>query len=357
MSELQQVLVGVKTKIARYGARDVNEENTKTTLIQPVLRALGWDVEDIEDVHMEYRRRPRDKPVDFALMLLRTPSLFVEAKALGQNLNDQKWANQVLGYATVAGVEWVVLTDGNEYRIYNSHATVPAEEKLFRQIRITDDASKPEETLSLLAKGRMEEKRINLLWESHFVDRQVRTAVQDLFATDTDPDSGLLRLLRKRIPTLSAKDIKAGMRRLEIRIETLSQLAERPVARRDSQQRTKKKKEGDDAAKPQAGVSLSDLIQAGLLRSPLMLTRKYKGHELEAELVEDGTVVFQRKTYRTCSAAAEMARSTVTGRRMNTNGWTFWQHLDAEGKLVVLDEARQNYLKGKTSIGNGGSPG
>ena len=37
-----------------------------------------------------------------------------------------------MGYASVAGVEWVVLTDGNEYRIYNSHATVPVEEKLLK---------------------------------------------------------------------------------------------------------------------------------------------------------------------------------------------------------------------------------
>ena len=36
-----------------------------------------------------------------------------------------------MGYAIVAGVEWVVLTDGNEYRIYNTHAPVPVAEKLF----------------------------------------------------------------------------------------------------------------------------------------------------------------------------------------------------------------------------------
>ena len=62
--------------------------------------------------------------MDYALLLLRTPRLFVEAKALGQNLDDRRWAHQIMGYATVAGVEWVVITDGDEYRIYNALAHV-----------------------------------------------------------------------------------------------------------------------------------------------------------------------------------------------------------------------------------------
>jgi len=41
-----------------------------------------------------------------------------------------------------------VLTNGDEYRIYNSHATVPVEEKLFRSVRVTGDDSEAEDALS-----------------------------------------------------------------------------------------------------------------------------------------------------------------------------------------------------------------
>ena len=61
----------------------IGEQDTKAALIVPVLRALGWDVEDLEDVKLEYRRRPADNPVDYALFLLRSPRLFIEAKSLG----------------------------------------------------------------------------------------------------------------------------------------------------------------------------------------------------------------------------------------------------------------------------------
>jgi hypothetical protein len=73
-----------------------------------------------------------DNPVDYALMLDRKPVLIVEAKGMRENLEDRRWAGQILGYAVVAGVEWVVLTNGDEYRIYNSHAPVPVQDKLFR---------------------------------------------------------------------------------------------------------------------------------------------------------------------------------------------------------------------------------
>jgi predicted type IV restriction endonuclease len=116
----------------RRPSQRVGESNTKAGLIEPIIAALGWDVLDPDEVHREYRRRPADNPVDYALLLSRTPRLFIEAKGLGENINDPKWANQTISYAAVAGVEWVALTDGAEWRVYNAHAPVPVEHKLFR---------------------------------------------------------------------------------------------------------------------------------------------------------------------------------------------------------------------------------
>src|SRR5262249_4942129 len=95
------------------------------------------------------------------------------------------------------------------------------------------------------------------------------------------------------------------------------------------------------------GVTLADGIAAGSITPPLRLFRKYKGRLIEAELLPDASVVFQGQNYPSCSTAAEFARGTVTGRRMNTNGWVFWQYQDAEGKRRTLDEARQRLIKAK----------
>ena len=95
MTALSDALAPIRDRLTRYQGEGINEQNTKATLIAPLLRALAWDVEDLEEVHREYRHRPSDNPVDYALLDLRTPRLFVEAKALGQNLSDRRWARSV----------------------------------------------------------------------------------------------------------------------------------------------------------------------------------------------------------------------------------------------------------------------
>jgi len=133
-----EVLNEIRSKIAKFRDRGLGEQNTKASMIEPVLEALGWDVLDPDEVHREFKANSKDCPVDYALKLFRKPQLFVEAKGLGENLSDRKWIAQVLGYATVAGVEWCVLTDGNHYRFFNATAAVDAEEKLFREVRISE---------------------------------------------------------------------------------------------------------------------------------------------------------------------------------------------------------------------------
>jgi predicted type IV restriction endonuclease len=218
MTPLGDELDTVRNRIRRFGGRrEINEQNTKATLVEPVLRSLGWNVEDLDEVQREYRLRSSDKPVDYALLILRTPRLFVEVKAFGHNLDDSKWANQIMGYAAVAGVKWVVLTDGNEYRIYNSHASVPIAEKLFRTVCISDDGDPSvEKTLSLLSKDRLGENEIDQHWNAFFVDQQVAAALKEMF--DDEPDKSLITLLKKRIG-LGRPDIRASLARAVLQVD------------------------------------------------------------------------------------------------------------------------------------------
>src|SRR5262249_12712283 len=95
------------------------------------------------------------------------------------------------------------------------------------------------------------------------------------------------------------------------------------------------------------GIALADIIAAGLLAPPVRLFREYKGQLMEAMVLPDGRVEYQGKRFDSCSTAAEFARSTMTGRPMNTNGWVFWQYLDTNGKKLMLTDARERYLRMK----------
>jgi hypothetical protein len=141
-------------RIHRQSQR-LGEQNTKASLIEPIIEALGWDIRDPDEVHREYRRRGTDNPVDYALVEQRAPRLFIEAKGLDENLDDPRWANQIIAYATVAGVQWVALTNGTEWRIHNTHAPVPVEEKLFQSVYIDSDLELATDVLGLLSKDNM----------------------------------------------------------------------------------------------------------------------------------------------------------------------------------------------------------
>jgi hypothetical protein len=90
---LVAALLRVQNRIRRIWEQkeSIGEQNTKAVLIDPVLSALGWSLEELDEVSPEYRRKPQDNPVDYALFMLQSPRLFVEAKALEKDLNDRKW--------------------------------------------------------------------------------------------------------------------------------------------------------------------------------------------------------------------------------------------------------------------------
>ena len=247
----------------------------------------------------------------------------------------------------MAGVEWVVLTDGDQYRIYNSHATVPVEKKIFRIIRISDENSPTEETLTLLSKEQMRENRIEVLWKAHFVDRQIRTTIEQLFAPD--PDKSLIHLVKKRTPTLSTKDIKASLDRARVILDFPT---EPDIYTKPRHRKTISSIKIQGKVSSATGVTPLNLIQAGLVRPPLELKKTYKGHELTARIEVDGRVTCLGKTYNSLSESAGMAIKSIIGAPLGqkyppTNGWHFWQFQDQDGELKHMDILRKFFLAKK----------
>ncbi len=56
-----------------------------------------------------------------------------------------------------------------------------------------------------------------------------------------------------------------------------------------------------DKEKVNFGVSLVDLISAGLIAPPVQLFRKYKGRRMDATLLADESVEFEGTRYSRCS--------------------------------------------------------
>jgi predicted type IV restriction endonuclease len=346
-SKVADVVQRVRKRIQTVHERGerIGEQDTKAALIEPLLAALGWDLQDLDEVTREYRKDSQDNPVDYALFIVRSPCLFVEAKALGKDLGDRKWLSQTLSYATVVGIKWCVLTNGDEYRLYNAHAPVDVEKKLFRSVCISsaEDERELVDTLLLLSKEKMQEKELDVLWRAHFVDRQVKTALHDIFE---EQENGLVRLIRKRTKELKPSEIRESLKRADVRIDF--PVLTLPLGQTAAT--TTDVGSGDSKEQPTARVELSDIISAGLISPPLRLTKRYKGVDLEALVQGDGSVVYDGQPFDSPSTAAGMARKSVIGAPEGraypqTNGWVFWRFRDPDtGEFLKLDALRQRHL-------------
>lgn len=339
----------------------IGEQNTKAALIDPLLTAMGWELQEIDEVRREYRRKPQDNPVDYTLFLNRTACLLIEAKSLEKDLGDRKWISQNISYAAVLGVKWCVLTNGDEYRIYNSHAEVDVDEKLFRKVRISD--SEPKfiiDTLVLLSKDKMRGSLLDELWKAHFIDRRVRLAFERLLGED---DAVLIRAICKLANGVTPSEARASLKRAIITIDfPLPKVLEQPVAQAvptippkptPSIARRETGKKARVTTTAMAEATLPDLIAAGFVKAPLELERTYKGARLTASIQPSGTVRFGDADCATLSAAGGVARKSIlatppTEPPPATNGWTFWQFRDPKtGNLRDMDSLRREFVSSK----------
>ena len=90
----------------------MDEQNTRRKLIEPLLELLGWNMLSPE-VELEYsiQMGVGTKKVDYALTLEETPVVFVEAKGVDSSITDSH-RSQLKSYMRQTGVDWGLLTNG-----------------------------------------------------------------------------------------------------------------------------------------------------------------------------------------------------------------------------------------------------
>ena len=112
------------------------EIRTRQALIDPMLRALGWDVEDPNSVELEYGIRR--KWADYALMVNEKPIAVIEAKALGRPLNDDE-KMQALNYANMDGIDYMAVTNGDHWQMFDVFKRGQLDNRILMEFQLTRD--------------------------------------------------------------------------------------------------------------------------------------------------------------------------------------------------------------------------
>lgn len=120
MDELVSLIETLAERIGRH--RDVlgkNEMHTRMALVDPLLRALGWDTSDPQVVSAEYTVPVQGAGrADYALLGDDAkPVATIEAKKLGEPLDQH--VLQTLNYANAEGIPYAGSTDGNHWHLYD----------------------------------------------------------------------------------------------------------------------------------------------------------------------------------------------------------------------------------------------
>ena len=119
LEPLVSVLAEVKERLERHDQElRQSEALTRSALIDPVLRALGWNPEDPALVRPEYQ--VSDGKADYALFSVASKAVaIVEVKSLGRSLEQDRELDQLLRYSFFGGIPYGVLTNGDNWHVYD----------------------------------------------------------------------------------------------------------------------------------------------------------------------------------------------------------------------------------------------
>lgn len=120
-------------KIPKFSEADVGSK-----FILPFLEALGWNVKNIDEVREQ--KRTLTGPVDYSLNVNKVPKLVVEIKRFDESLDatritrgrEESYPEQAIRYAWHLKVDWVILSNFAETRLYYSHVRKPKDGLIFR---------------------------------------------------------------------------------------------------------------------------------------------------------------------------------------------------------------------------------
>ena len=121
----EEARASIRTAIRRFTkplkeivARDANEGDTRLIITDFLCDGLGYD--KFDDLTTEYA--VRGEFADYGIRIDKQLVAFIEVKRATQSLNVRH-LRQVETYAVKEGLQWIMLTNGQDWQVYHVHAT------------------------------------------------------------------------------------------------------------------------------------------------------------------------------------------------------------------------------------------
>lgn len=175
------------------------EEATKTALVMPFIRALGYDVFNPTEVVPEFTAdvgTKKGEKVDYAIMRDGAPAILFECKTQGATL-DRRHASQLFRYFTTTVARVGVLTDGSTFRFFSDlEAPNRMDERPFLTFNLFDFDEAAVRDLQRFTKSNFAVDELVEAARELKYTRGLKNALVELFDA---PDDDFVRLLAPRV--------------------------------------------------------------------------------------------------------------------------------------------------------------
>lgn len=197
-------------------SRDVNESDTVIIVTDMLSEMFGYD--KYAEVTSEHAIRGTF--CDLAIKLDGRIPLLIEVKAIGLELKEQ-FVKQAVDYAANLGTDWVVLTNGDHWRVYRVNFVKPIEQELVYEFIVGALDAKNEDDLSDLFRLSREGWNKSALGEYH-TQRQALSRFSMAAIVTSD---AVLDVVRRELRRMSP-DVK-------IDVEQIRHVLEHEVLKRE----------------------------------------------------------------------------------------------------------------------------
>ena len=136
---IKKLVEKFENNLSAYKNSDYKEEQLKQEFINPFFKALGWDVDNESDAAPQYRDvifedsikvAGGTKAPDYCFTLAGRRMFFVEAKKPSVNVDkDKRFSYQLRRYAWSAKLPLSILTDFEEFAVYESRTRPKKDDK------------------------------------------------------------------------------------------------------------------------------------------------------------------------------------------------------------------------------------
>ena len=201
VDEVQREIERIRGYISNGRLTQFDEANTKAIAIEPVLRELGWDVVDPDEVRREHSVGSRS--VDYALFCNDTLKIFIEAKKGSESL--ERHQEQLLDYAFAEGVEIAILSNGATWWFYLPIRAVNWERRKVATVELDrqNSTETAQKLVDVLSKENVCSGKAIQNAERHQILEALPKVWNQLVSK---PDSSIVKLLAERTHRLCVRE-------------------------------------------------------------------------------------------------------------------------------------------------------